>query len=319
MEFLFSTESEKGYIIETCKTNNAFHNSTLGCAIGTDLDGRLFHIFMHEDVTLSVDSMALYDDINFGLSYKREKYFDLPGYRFLTPIQRDIKNINDVASRKSTLLFFLKIQNEFYLKIKRNLKYDMDPQQLYDVIIVDGDIKFYRPIRLTQNRHAFILGQRQAFFELLKIFANSEECINAYKEKRKSIRERSICSASFFVSRNAPAELKCKYGSTKRNCQHISENSFHGKTLLERPTELCKFLLAQLLEDHDENAVNHTLGFSCCMVRPYNDNQFNDLSLVFAFNFLLRRTTHVHRLCLPEYLLTESWYEWLLKLIDVNV
>lgn len=331
MEFLYTHDDISGYILEPCKLDNPFHRSTLGCVIGTDLEGKLFHIFKHEDITLSRQSNTLYDYIDFCLDYVKEKFYDSSGYRFVTPIMRNMDSVENIARNRDVLRAFIKSQNELYVQvIKPNLKFDMDPQQLYDIMSINGVIRFYRPIRLTDNRRAFIGGQRQAFFELLRMFARSEQCRQAYIEKKQSVRERNICSAGFFVRRNAPAELKCEFASA-RDCLHISENSWAGKTILAKPAKLCRHLLQQMIEDHDENVVNQILGFSCCMVNGTGDlydlqssldsngDEILEVPLVFAFNFLYKRTAHIHRLCLPGYILNEAWYTWFLKLIDVRI
>lgn len=324
MEFLYTHEDIVGFILEPCKLDNAFHRSTLGCVIGSDLEGNLFHIFKHEDITLSVTSNTLYDYIDFCLDYVKEKFYDSSGYRFLTPIKRNMDSIQEIVKDREVLRGFLKAQNELYIHvIKPKLKLDMDPQQLYDIMSLDGAIRFYRPIRLTDNRSAFIAGQRQAFFEMLKLFSFSEQCRKAYMEKKHTVKEKNICSAGFFVRRHAPYELRCEYTS-ERDCLHISENTWAGKVILAKPQKLCRFLLQRMIDDYDENSVNQVLGFSCCMVGHDGcggssaDVQRIDVPLVFAFNFLFRRTSHIHRLCLPTYILNENWYAWFLKLIDVN-
>lgn len=322
MEFLYTHEDITGFILEPCKLDNAFHRSTLGCVVGADLYGNLFHIFKHEEITLSITSNTLYEYIDFCLDYVKEKFYDSSGYRFLTPIKRNMYSIQEIAQDRQSLRAFLKTQNELYIHvIKSKLKLDMDPQQLYDIMSLDGAIRFYRPIRLMDSRSAFIAGQRHAFFEMLKLFANSEQCRIEYADKKHTIKEKNTCSAGFFVRRHAPFELKCEYTS-ERDCLHISENSWAGKVVLAKPAKLCKYLLQKMIDDYNENSVNQVLDFSCCMVGngggEGSGRESLDVPLVFAFNFLFRRTSHIHRLCLPTYILNENWYAWFLKLIDVN-
>lgn len=321
MNFLKSYEELSGeYILQPCHIKNIFHTTNYGrgaCFIAeNNSEGQFFHVYKNLDLTYTRNGQAIFEIIEFGTEYFYNRYFNRNDVLFFTKIEsHSNKVITDICQTSDGLRNFFKSQNEFYIEqIKPKISpYNLHPQLLYDVIIQNTHVIFLRPVQLIEDEHYFRLGQRNAFLKMLKFFAKSDECRTRYLSRENKIRERLICSPATFTNRSAPPELRCEYGSPEL-CMHIINNEIDGKIELKQPVYLCKFLLKRMLEDHEEGLVANELEFSC-QFRQFDDN---NIPLLFAFNLLYRRTIYIHRMCLPNYLIKNDWYDWFKRMVNID-
>lgn len=311
-------ELGRDHVIRPCTINNAFHITASGhggCFLAEKSTGEFFHVYKNVDITFTRNGTALFEAIDFGVKYFYERYFNRNDVVFYTPLEMyNFSVITDMCQSSVEIKYLVKLVNEYYInQIKPIIKpYDLHPQLLYDIAIENKCIKFLRPIKLIDSAVHFYLGQRNAFFHMLKLYARSEECRARYVSKENKIREKLICSPSSFITRSAPLELKCEYGSYER-CMHSIENESAGYFELKKPEKLCKFALRKMLEHHEEAMVAAELEFSC----QFKHNE-NDIPLLFAFNTLYKRTIYIHRMCLPGYLIGHDWYKWFKRMIDID-
>lgn len=321
MNFLKSYEElSEEYVFQPCHISNIFHTTNYGrgaCFLAENKKGQFFHVYKNLNLTYTCNGQAIFEIIEFGTEYFYNRYFNRNDVLFFTKIENLDSNqvITDVCQTSNGLKNFFKSQNEYYTEqIKPQISsYNLHPQLLYDVIIQNTHVIFLRPVQLIEDEHYFRLGQRNAFFKMLKIFAKSEECRARYLSRENKIRERLICSPSTFTNRSAPPELKCEYGSPEL-CMHIINNEIDGKIELKQPSYLCKFLLKRMLEDHEEGLVANELEFSC-QFRQFDEN---NIPLLFAFNLIYRRTIYIHRMCLPNYLIKNDWYDWFKRMVNIE-
>lgn len=317
MEFLLLEDTAvNGSFVVNCPINTPFHKSEGGCCIEINgNDGSAHHVFKSIEQSVDKFGKTIYDVIDFKIEYKALHHLDTSKTRLYTPINtRNIKGVNSIFhSSKNIIGFLVALKDTYEKKIKPHIHpYDVDPRQLFDIFI-DENFKWFRPVTIIPNRFTFIYTFREMFIEMLRLYTLGDECINEFSNGGILVKDARVCSSKTFSKRFATEELKCEYGVRER-CNHIKKYMTNdGGTILVKPTVLCKFLLQKFLEDHDESDVNMTLGFTCRLTAQPNSN---NIPLVYAFIKLFGRTTLIHRLCLPNFLIKEPFYEWLMKKID---
>lgn len=223
------------------------------------------------------------------------------------------------------------------VKYLRKLNLDtcpnLNPFCLFDLAMLafsDGETtaRYLRPTTLTSTFPEFLHLYRAVLFEVIRQYAESDECLDEYNMMAKSVRDRSVCSARVFTEkRNITPELKC-LSSTAASCPHIQAHMQSGRLSLFKPEKICHFLVDKLLDDYDETEINTVLGFKCCFQEdsplPGNDANASKLAnvhmaklRVFACTKLIGRRVKIHRLCLPSEYLTAEWYLWTLSILGV--
>lgn len=348
MNFLINDDFIDGMIIEKCTMrNNVFHQTTGGCVICKDENGHVFHLFKNINITMASDNKCLLDVLCFNNKYIKEKYFENDsGYRVFTEIKPNYKDLLRICKKGEQLRSFVKTHNQFYLDdIKPHLPngFDLHPICMYDIVSINNKIVMLRPLNIIRNSRHFAIGQRTAFLYMLSLYAYSNEAKRAHEANKSSIKDRLVCTPSFFTQkRTIIPELECEYNASSQ-CAHISQNSKNGVTLLHVPKRLCKHLLNRMICDHTETVVADLLNFRCKLVadvklniqkncmHDYDENNvhmregneddedFNDkaVPLVFIINYLYTRTTSVHRFCLPDVMIDDRFLKWFYDLIKV--
>lgn len=311
---------------ERCPIDNIFHEAEGGCYLLCNEDGTRSHVYTNIQAYIAPDFDMLPKVLGYDKKYSMEVYDKLQGFRSSTSVTRDFQGIEKLADDQKTFSSFLRNLFKNYHTYIRPLlvddsgkQYEACVQELYDLARIDNVYMPLRPFNLAPSFKAYILDQRLAFFEILKLYDTRqrklEESGKAEGElNKRAIRDARTCSASSFTTtRSTPPELKCQYKSAS-SCEHISSHcDFEGKTILSTPPRLCEFLLDQMIEDHGEHQVNHALGFKCKFVTSDPKTKLPQ-----RFVDLFGRNTRMHRLCLPDDHLGSDWYKWLLEKI-INV
>lgn len=320
------------YVILPCPIRNAFHATSGGCFLAmkkndiNDNGNVQYHVYRDINLSCDRDGRALFEILDFGCNYSYWRYFNSSNCMLFTKLETTTTtcapiDTTTIARSGELLKGFFKIQNEFYERvIKPVLGTDihMHPCALYDVVLSGMNyqiITFLRPVLLISDERRFRIAQRSAFINLLNLYANSNECDQIAKQHWRMIRDRRLCSPlTFTCERNVPKELKCEYGSLGA-CKHIAKHTdMAHTTLATRPEHLCIHLLRNMIDDHGETTVASLLRFECHLrERPESRH-----SAFFAFIALYGRVRNVHRLCLPDYMLSSSWYEWLQSITGIN-
>lgn len=316
MHIIKQGEPVFGVEILKCPVNNIFHKNEGGCFLIRSAEMQfVYHVFNTENITLSSENQPIYNYIDFDNNYKHQTYFNANGVsRFFTQLKYVDICIENVMTNGEFVAEFIKRHTENYLNIIKPeiVGLDLEPKLIYDTFIFENNrIGFYRPIRLTIDRQLFLTEHLDAILEIIKIYTRGKEFKELHSLK-KDVRERTICSASYFKGRNTTPELKCEYVSESA-CNHIIANSFNNVTLLHKPEKLCTFLLEKMINDHDESLVNAVLGFDCKLKHE------DDIPLVSTIGSIYGRNTTIHRLCLPNYLVNEKWYLWMLNVFKIEV
>lgn len=314
---------------QVCPIKNAFHESEHGCYMLVNEDGTKHHVYTHLRVVLTRDAETLPTVLGYDQCYVLEAYSKLEGFRASTRVSNDFQGIECLADRPETLRAFIQDAFKNYhsyvrplLVDKAGTQYDICVQEMFDLARSEGMYIALRPFNLAPSFGAFILDQRLAFFEMLKLYDLRRQRLEDDGQVEKptlNMRDAQTCSAASFRNpRSTPPELKCQYQNAM-SCEHISSHiDISGKTLLIHPPKLCEFLLDKMIEDHGEQQVNHTLGFKCKFVTADPTSR-----LPHRFVEVFGRCTRMHRLCLPDEYIGRDWYNWLLEkiicLADVKV
>lgn len=337
MEFLRDGEYLESMVAKQCTFGNKFHRSQGGCVLLRDDNGRKLHLYNKIDISQVRDGSTILDKMQFNTEYVTEKYVDAAGYRLFTILEGKCQSLHKVCQHAKTLKSFITTHNQFYLdKVKTLLgEYHLHPRVLYDIVVDNDHIILLRPTKIIHDDQFFTVGQRLAFIRMLSMYSKSAEAKKLYMDRKDAVKDKLICSPSYFTNaRTSPPELRCEY-LTSANCSHIFQNSVNHVTLLripQKPSKLCRFLLDRMIKDHGEQAVTTLFDFRCHLANADNtdDNDvgFDDrdedaytenIPLVFAFNIAFKRNVHVHRLCLPDEFLGKGFLEWFYDLIDVTV
>lgn len=244
----------------------------------------------------------------------------------------------DESGRRSLITRENQTEQSLALKYLRSLDLDtcpnLNPFCLFDVALLafseDGTTaRYLRPTTLANTFPDFLHLYRMALFEIIRNYAESDECISEYNMMMKSVRDRSVCSARTFTEkRHTTPELKC-LSNTAASCPHIQAQMQSGRLSLYKPDKICHFLIDKLLDDYDETEINTVMGFSCCFQNDSpiknselkNNTKFADIHMaklrVFACTKLIGRRFKIHRLCVPSEYLTAEWFLWTLSLLGV--
>lgn len=331
MDFLREGEYLESMVPRQCTFGNKFHRSPGGCVLLRDDNGRIFHLYNKIDISQVRDGGTILDKMQFNTEYITEKYVDAEGYRLFTLLEGKCQSLHEVCQLASTLKSFITTHNQFYLDQIKSLlgEYQLHPRLLYDIVIDKEHIILLRPTKIIHDDQFFTVGQRLAFVRMLSMYSKSAEAKKLFLDRKDTVKDRLICSPSFFTNvRTTPPELRCEY-LTSANCSHIFQNSVNHVTLLRRPqkpSKLCRFLLDRMIKDHGEQAVSTLFDFKCQLANA--DDEFDDrdedaysenIPLVFAFNIIFKRNVHIHRLCLPDDFLGKNFLDWFYDLINVKV
>lgn len=325
MNILTANEHIENFNTEKCKLKDSFHRSDNGCLVCISETGELFHLYNQIDVSLSRDSRSLVDHLQFNQVYFKHKYFDIPGYRFYTAINKNYKGMPYICEKRETIRNFLKLHNQFYLDNIKNFlgEYDLHPTNLYDVMCFEERIIMTRPIKIIKDEQFFIIGQRRSFIRMLQLYAKSQQMAELFHQRKKNVKDSMVCSVRHFVSkRTTPPEFKCQYQSLS-SCVNVVENTVNSVTLLHKPRRLCHHLLEAMISDHSESAVTELFNFKCnfvnadCRDVAITDCDREPVPLAYVYETVFKRTIHLHRYCLPDDYLDYRFLDWFYSNIDV--
>lgn len=333
---IITTSTVVTHEIEACPISNEFHESDEGCYI-IKTDSYRRHVYRQQAMTHLSNGQSIYESLGMSWVYEKEPFADHKlGYVFKTDFPYGTRGIEESLETYRHVREFLRDSLINYHTLIRprlattddNTQYDLSVNTIFDCAVRGEFVIQLRPVKLILTRepdNLFFIDQRRAFFTILKIFASRHASTNAILEGttdggRRVMKDVKVCSAyTFTSSRSTPQEFKCEF-TTRDKCVHITENSMFGKTVLARPTRLCSFLLAQMIDDHSEHNVNQLFNFRCQYATNHTLESSMPLGLVHQKIF--GRTTLLHRMCLPDEFLGKVWYEWYLKKVvgvDINV
>lgn len=244
-----------------------------------------------------------------------------------------LRSLEDLTKTRHVLKYFISAQLNYYkTNIYEKIKpYHMCAYQLFDIFNGEQDVNsnnimsiFFRPISIVVDPPIFYDQKRKAIFELIRLYANSNECTNnVLYNNMKNTKDRLYCSAMYFIQgRSIAPELSCSYTSMD-SCQHIIEMDALTLNGLSRPKNLCRHVLEKLISQKDDALVSNMLDFKCIFRQmdeineKLNNTSTKRPSILNAFNGIYGRKTTIHRVCLPTRLLTSAWNKWLDGLFEI--
>lgn len=189
----------------------------------------------------------------------------------------------------------------------------------------------FRISTIITEPSVFFDRKRRVYMEFLRMYTKSDECVNMYANSVLKIKDRLHCSPIFFTrSRNVPPEFNCCYGKME-NCRHILDANLPTSSHImtnphlydyslvgqQSPPVLCENVLKRLLDLFDESYVAERFGFQCLFRAADTLNEKETLSVgklppvLYAYNALYKRSTTIHRLCIPSSSITMETDEWI--------
>lgn len=326
MNFLSPTDDDYR-LREQCPVKNIFHETELGCYIAIDENGDRFHVYRKVGASRSRDGNFVPDICSFDADYLLEPFQrNEDGYRLSIKINNiegfdesvlfDPHTPNFETSAfadyiRNILVGYHRLIRPLLKHPKTGVQYDLEIDEIFDVCHVDNRYIPMRPFNVSSDLLSFIVGQRAAFFALLKLYAEKiERRYDPSQIVNQPVREAKTCSVSTFCSgRNIVPEFKCEFPRAEV-CSHLlMALNGCGKVELAFPMgRICEHILLAMVEEYGEQRVNALFEFKCHFVCA--DAKY-DLPQVYSNVF--GRTAMLHRLCLPGQFLTRDWYQWFLK------